>query len=223
MRFFAVTMITSVCACHSAAPTGPAEPAEKAPAVVHTPAADKPVAAEPLPEYPRPVLETKRTSIRLALPEVPTLAVPPPTANGHSVSEMRLDGRKFLGTRVDIEGVIIWIYDCVTELREPGKSVRETRKRIANDPSLCNRPHFFLADRADASERDALWVVEVPRKLRPDEKKHYTRAEIAAMPPVPKLRVGQRVVVTGMWDRRSPKGFANSDGLLVYEKIRKLR
>ena len=167
--------------------------------------------------------EVKESKIQLDLPAVPTFDMPSAHPDGtHSVREMRLKGRKLFETEVEIKGFITWIYSCEAELLTPEMTPKDVAKLIAENPDKCNRPHFFIGDTADTPPDKSLWVVENPRKLRKDERKKLTRAEIKALPPVPVLDVGDEVVVKGTWDQKSPMGFFNSDGLLVFKEVNNL-
>jgi hypothetical protein len=135
---------------------------------------------------------------------------------------MRLKGRKLFESDLKIKGYITWIYDCAGEVRKPEMTDKDVAKLLAEQPDLCNRPHIFLGDSADTPPEKSVWVVEVPRELRKDEKKTYTKEEIRGMPPVPVFDLGDEVIVTGTWDQKSPKGFFNSDGLLVYKEMENL-
>jgi hypothetical protein len=68
-----------------------------------------------------------------------------------------------------------------------------------------------------------VWVVENPRPPRPDEIKNGDEEMVkemqAAFDAVPEFKVGDEVVVTGKWELKSPRGFSDSDGLLVFESI----
>ena len=167
--------------------------------------------------------EVKDTTIRLDLPPVPEFTMPSPHSDGtHSVREMRLKGRKLFGTEQKVRGFITWKYDCVAALLTPEFTKKQIQALIAKDPSRCTRPHFYIGDSPDTPPEKSLWVVEVPRKLRKDETRKLSRAERRRLPRPPRVRIGDEVSVTGTWDRSSPAGFANSDGLLVYQKMKTL-
>lgn len=167
--------------------------------------------------------EVKESKIQLDLPTVPTFEMPSPHPDGtHSVREMRLKGRKLFETDVEIKGFVTWIYSCEAELKTPEMTDKDVQEVIAKDPDKCNRPHFFLGDTAETESDKSTWVVENPRKLRKDELKALTRAERKALPPVPYFELGDEVVVKGTWDNKSPRGFANSDGLLIFKEMQNL-
>lgn len=169
--------------------------------------------------------EVKETQIKLDLPAVPDFQMPTAYPDGvHRVEEMRLRGRKLLQTEISIKGFVLWDYDCAADLAttNEGKTEKEIIKMLTDDPSLCQRPHMIIGDAADTPVDRGVWVVEVPRKLRPDELSGMSRDERAALPKVPEYKVGDEVLVSGTWDRESPKGFANSDGLLVYKDLKNL-
>ena len=155
--------------------------------------------------------EVADTQIQLDLPPVPTFDEPQGYPDGsHSVLEMRRRGKKFLDQNVKVKGYVIWSYDCTQVLGA----------KVAQDtPERCDKPNFYLGDTPNTSPEKAVWIVEVPRAPRPDEKKFLPKEELAAWPAVPVYAVGQHVVVDGKWATRSPKGFVNSDGLLAYANL----
>jgi hypothetical protein len=184
-----------------------------------------------------PKAEVAETEIKLDLPAPPDFPDPKPYADGsHSVTEMRLKGQKFLEQNVKITGFVVYKYDldeCAAE--EGDKKVKQDpkvcegkkdiaactkeigKKIVADSPNVCDRPYFYLADTANASFEKSLWVVDVPRPLRDDEKRDPSRVEeFKKGPPPPQIGVGQKVTVDGQWSLKSRTGFGNSDGLLVY-------
>lgn len=151
------------------------------------------------------------TSIKVDLPAPPDFPAPPVHSDGsHSVTELRRRGARYLDQTIKVKGNVVYKYDCAALLGE---------KVAKEQPERCERPHFYLADEANASHDKAIWVVEVPRALRDDERREYTREELAALPKEPKLGVGDSVVVEGVWATRSPAGFVKTDGLLVYRNL----
>jgi hypothetical protein len=162
--------------------------------------------------------EVSKTAIKLDLPAVPEFDMPSANADGTNPPRyMRLRGRTLLDTEVKVKGYVLWIYDCVEHLREPGEDDREVRKRIDEDPTRCWRPHYILGDTPNTDPERGIWVVDVPRELREDEKRGLTREDLAQVPPVPQFAVGDELVVEGKWAQRSPRGFAKTEGLLVYQ------
>lgn len=184
-----------------------------------------------------PPPEVTETQIKLDLPAVPDFVEPKPYPDGsHSVTEMRLKGPKFLEQQVKITGFVVFKYDLETCAREVGEKLVQKdaklcegkkdvidctqkvgQKSVADSPDQCDRPYFYLADAPNASFEKSIWIVEVPRPLRDDEKRDPQLVEAFKKgPPVPQLSVGQKLTVTGTWAIKSPQGFGNSDGLLVY-------
>jgi hypothetical protein len=184
---------------------------------------------------PKP--EVAETEIKLDLPPAPDFKEPVPYPDGsHSITEMRLKGTRFIDQAVKVTGFVVFQYDlkaCARELGE--KKVKQDpklcegkkdivdcanklgEKAVVDTPDQCERPYFYLADNANASLEKSLWVVEVPRPLRDDEKRDQQLVEAFKKgPPPPSLTLGQRVTVAGTWSIKSPSGFGNSDGLLVY-------
>ena len=165
--------------------------------------------------------EVQETSIKLDLPAVPEFAMPQPNPDGtQPVSVMRLKGNKFLDTEVKVKGYVVWIYDCATAIRTPEMTDKELAKILENEPERCSRPHFTIADKADTPPDRGIWVVDVPRPVRKDDKLlgpeilAQMEAEWKSLPP---FKLGDEVVVNGTWTLVSPKGFRHSDGLVVYK------
>ena len=159
-----------------------------------------------------PAPEVAESGVKLDLPAVPAFEEPTTYPDGtHSVLEMRRRGKKFLEQNVKIKAYVVWVYDCATTL---GPQV------VKDTPEKCDRPHFRLGDSADAREDKTIEVVDVPRPPREDERKFLPKEEVAAQEAlfnsIPKFGVGSQVVVEGKWSTRSPRGFVNSDGLLVF-------
>jgi len=163
------------------------------------------------------------TNIKLDLPQVPDFKMPQPNADGtHSPTEMRLKGFKYLDSEIKAKGFIVWIYDCGTAIRTPDMTDKQVAELLANEPERCQRPNFFIADTAQMPRDKGIWVVDVPRPPREDEKKALPKEELAAWPEVPKYALGDQVVMEGKWAMESPLGFRNSDGLLIYKALTNL-
>lgn len=181
--------------------------------------------------------EVEETQIKLDLPAPPEFNEPKPYPDGsHSVSEMRLKSQKLLDQPVKVTGYVVFKYDFETcaidvgeklvkadpKLCEGKKDVIECTKRlgqkdVGENPDKCGRPYFYLADAPNASFEKSLWVVEVPRPLLDYEKRDPALVEaFKKAPPPPQVTVGQKLTVSGTWAIKSPQGFGNSDGLLVY-------
>jgi hypothetical protein len=165
--------------------------------------------------------EVQKTSIKLDLPAVPDFVMPQPNQDGtHSVAEMRLRGNKFLDTEVKVKGYVVWIYDCATAIRTPEMSDKDLAKMLEEEPEKCIPPHFYLGDKADTSPDRGIWVVDVPRPMRKDDKNlpDEMRVEMEARwKSLPSFKLGDEVIVTGKWAQESERRFRNSDGLLVYK------
>lgn len=151
---------------------------------------------------------------KLDLPEPPAFEEPKPNPDGtHSVTELRRKSGKYMDQVVKLRGYVVFKYDCVKALDE--KTAKET-------PEKCERPHFYIGDEQSASHDKAIWVVEVPRAPREDEKKVLPKEELnnpELWPPEPKYAEGDLVEVEGTWSTKSPKGFMNSSGLMVYKNM----
>jgi|GEM_PF-5653130 len=166
---------------------------------------------------------TKKKTI-LPIGKVPDFKKPKMDGENPTPRRLRLMGGKYLGEEVSVKGYITWIYDCVTTPRNPadkrGMTDKEWKKKIEDHPSLCWKPHFRMGDDKDTPKEKSITIADVPRKLRKDEKKRMSSKDLAAYPTVPNIAVGDLVTVTGLWKRRSAKGFTNSRGLLEYKEIK---
>lgn len=166
--------------------------------------------------------EVGREKIKPDLPAVPSFEIPPVNPDGsHAVKELRVKGRKFLDQEVTVKGYVTWIYDCATAIRTPEMSDEDVKKILEEDPMRCSRPKFRIADSAEAADDRTIKVVEVPRnptalerKILKDEIKDPT-----IWRPVPPLKIGDEVIVTGDWKQRAPHGDSDMDGLLVYKTL----
>ncbi len=167
----------------------------------------------------------------IQLPVVPSFALPAPPADGtHTVRELRIAGAKLQNTQLAVKGVITWVYDCVTDNRRAGESDRQVHARIDADPTLCERPKFYVGDTRDTSRELSLWVVDVPREYNKLELRMTTkqdRDQPDRCEPgdhtrkiCPPYRVGDDVLVVGTFSTSSPHAERNSDGLLVYAAMR---
>ena len=196
-----------------------------------------------------PAAEVHKADIKVDLPAVPDFALPPPPADGsHAVKELRVKGKKVLDTDITVHGFITWSYDCATAIRKPGETDKEVQDRIDSpeivdrktgqmkgDPTLCERPKFYIGDSKDTPAERSLWVVDLPRpynrqelkntqkkdrnpvvenKCEPDDKKDPKKYFC------PPYAVGDEVIVTGSFKTASAHSERNSDGLLVYKKMK---
>ena len=139
----------------------------------------------------------------------------------HRPRELRLLGAALQGSEVGVKGYVTWIYDCVAELAlsNPELGLVSAADAVDRDPRLCDRPRFSLGEAEGAPMEASISVVDVPRPPAKPERDAMTVAELAAWPTVPKIAIGDHVVVTGTWATRSPHGEYNSEGLLVYKAV----
>jgi hypothetical protein len=179
-----------------------------------------------------PAAEVRKPDSKISLPAVPPFDLPPtPTDGSHTVKELRVKGRKLLESEITVKGVITWVYDCPTAIRQPGMSDKDVQAIIDDDPARCERPKFYVGDSADTPAEKSMWVVDVPRPFNKLELKRLPREELRNPPPdrcepdpkkasCPPYQVGDQVEVTGMWKLSSPHSERNSDGLLVYKRMK---
>jgi hypothetical protein len=181
-----------------------------------------------------PEAEVRKSDVKLNLPAVPGFDLPSSPSDGsHTVKELRVKGKKLLETEITVKGVITWAYDCATAVRQPGMSDKDLQKMIDDDPAKCERPKFYLGDSADTPAEKSLWVVDVPRPYNKLELERVAKDELRNPPPdrcnpktdpkksvCPPYKVGDQVEITGTWKLSSPHSERNSDGLLVYKKMK---
>ena len=177
--------------------------------------------------------EVRKSDVKLNLPQLPAFDLPPPNPDGsRSIKEMRVKGRKLLDTEITVKGIVTWAYDCPTAVREPGMDDKTVQKIIDEDPTKCERAKFYLGDTADTPAEKSMWVVDVPRPFNKLEIERLPKEELKNPPPdrcdpkkketCPVYKVGDQVEVTGMWKMSSPHSERNSDGLLVYKKMKNI-
>ncbi|MDX2091825.1 MAG: hypothetical protein SFX73_28445 [Kofleriaceae bacterium] len=182
-----------------------------------------------------PEAEVRKAEVKLNLPQVPDFALPASPDGSHSVKELRVKGKKLLESEITVKGVVTWAYDCPTEVRQPGMSEKDVQKIIDEDPTKCQRAKFYIGDTADTPPEKSLWVVDVPRPYNKLEMERIKKADrnLANYPDrcepnekdatknvCPPYKVGDQVEVTGKLSVASPHSERNSDGLLVYKKMK---
>ncbi len=136
-----------------------------------------------------------------------------------------------LGSEIVVKGVITWAYDCPTAIRTESETDQQVQQRIDDDPTLCFRPKFYVGDSAQTTPEQSLWVVDVPRPYNKKEMKVWTRKDQRILPDrcdpnedpkkniCPPYKVGDQVEITGKF-ALSDHSEVNSDGILVYEKMK---
>jgi hypothetical protein len=179
-----------------------------------------------------PEAEVKKVDVKLQMPAVPAFDLPASTGDGsHSVKELRVKGKKLMDTEITVNGYITWVYDCGTAIRQPGWTDKDVEKAIADDPTKCERPKFYIGDSADTPVEKSVWIVDVPRPYNKLEKERLPKEELKNPPPdkcdeakktCPPYKVGDQVVITGDWKMSSPHSERNSDGLVVYKKFKNI-
>ncbi|HSD88363.1 MAG TPA: hypothetical protein VLB44_12635 [Kofleriaceae bacterium] len=184
-----------------------------------------------------PEAEVKKTDVKLDLPAVPAFDLPPAPADGsHSVKELRVKGRKLLDTELTVHGFVTWAYDCKTAIRKPDEDDKALQARIDEDPTLCERPKFYIGDTAQTPPEKSLWIVDVPRPYNTLEIKRIKKKdriepdrcepdELAKKPMesiCPPYAVGDEVEITGKFSTSSPHSERNSDGLIAFKSMKNI-
>lgn len=180
----------------------------------------------------------EKTDVHLDLPNVPEFAKIAVNPEGHSVTEMRRLGAKYLTQSVKVKGYVVWKYDCIdlfmkeyqAQAAVEGKPLTEAdarklaEKQYCDSPppkgvghrERCDKPHFYIADEPNASSQKSIWIVDVPRNPEGKQEEDLAKDDPASWPAAPIYAVGDQVVVEGKWETKSPKGFINLGGLVVY-------
>jgi tetratricopeptide (TPR) repeat protein len=173
-------------------------------------------------DLPGPPPEVVKESARVDLPAVPGFDLVVTEPGFHGARELRIRGKPLLGTDVKVKGYITEIYDCAAQLAasNPGATPKQIATAIQRDPTLCERAKFFLGDTRDAAREAAIRVVDVPRIATRAERSSRKQAELKGVwPEVPRIAVGDHVVVTGTWALSSPHNERDTDGLVVYKAL----
>jgi tetratricopeptide (TPR) repeat protein len=172
-------------------------------------------------DLPGPPPEAVKNPAKVDPPAVPAFELPAVEPGFHSPRELRVRGKRLLGTEIKVKGYITWIYDCATEVgsANPKATRAQIRTAIDKDPTLCERPKFYLGDAKDTPREAAIWVVDVPRSPNKLERQRLPKDQLKAWPAVPKLALGDHVAVTATWALESPHAEHNSDGLLVFKAV----
>lgn len=180
-----------------------------------------------------PEAEVKKTDVKLDLPAVPAFDLPPAPADGsHTVKELRVKGKKLLDTDLTVHGFVTWAYDCKTAIRKADEDDKALQARIDEDPTLCERPKFYIGDSKDTPVEKSLWVVDVPRpynalevkrikkkdRIDPDRCEPNEKDKMKSV--CPPYAVGDEVIINGKFSTSSPHSERNSDGLIVYKTMK---
>jgi len=117
--------------------------------------------------------------------------------SAYSVYGLRKNAKAVMNKEVRVKGFLTEVYEC------PPCPKGATCK-------TCDKPHFFVADRASGPKDEALMVTDYPREDPKTKKK--------AKP----FEVGTQHYVVGTFATSSPTGFSNSDGLLIYKEAKRV-
>lgn len=116
--------------------------------------------------------------------------------SAYSVYGVRKRSATTLNKDVRVKGYITEVYEC------PPCPKGQTCK-------TCDKPHFYLSDRANGPKEEALMVVDYPKE-DPATKKKMT------------FEVGVQHYVSGTFSKTSGTGFSNSDGLLIFKEAKRV-
>lgn len=185
-----------------------------------------------------PEAEVRKADIKLNLPAVPDFNLPAANSDGsHSVKEMRVKGKKLLDSEITVKGIVTWAYDCPTAVRQPGMDEKAVQKMIDEDPTKCERAKFYIGDAADTPAEKSMWIVDVPRPYNKLEMERIKKPDrnLGMYPDrcepgekdakkmiCPPYKVGDQVEIVGTWKMASPHSERNSDGLLVYKRMKNI-
>jgi tetratricopeptide (TPR) repeat protein len=168
-------------------------------------------------DLPGPQGEVAKGEPKVDVPALPAFDLPAPEPGFHGPRELRVHGRRVLGTEVKVKGYVTWIYDCAAELAmiNPAATRAQILQSIDNNPLLCEPAKFYLGDTRDTARESSTWVVDVPRAPTRTERQKQSRAA----PAVPKIAVGDYVTVTGTWGTESLHGEHNADGFVLFKAL----
>jgi hypothetical protein len=76
-----------------------------------------------------------------------------------------------------VHGFVTWAYDCKTAIRKADEDDKAVQARIDEDPTLCERPKFYIGDSKDTPVEKSLWVVDVPRPYNALEVKRIKKKD----------------------------------------------
>ncbi|MGE0551133.1 MAG: tetratricopeptide repeat protein [Kofleriaceae bacterium] len=170
-----------------------------------------------------PAAEVTHATIQVNLPAVPSFEVLVRNDGSHTVQELRTAGHRLLGSEITVVGHVTWVYDCVVDKQTVGKTRAQVQKAIDEDPTICERMKIYLGDSRGTAREKSLWVVDVPRPPNKLERQRLPKEQLRSWPVVPKFKVGEYVAITGTFALSSPHNERNSDGLLVYKAVERLR
>lgn len=118
------------------------------------------------------------------------------TDSAYSVYGVRKGIATTLNKEVRLKGFLLEVYEC--PVCPKGATCKD-----------CDKPHFFLSDRANGPKEESLMVTDYPKEDKETKKKTT-------------FDVGSQYYVIGTFAKSSPSGFQNSDGLLVYKEAKKV-
>jgi len=172
-------------------------------------------------DLPGPQPEVTTSPAKVAVPPVPAFELPASEPGFHGPRELRVRGKSVLGTEIKVKGYVTWIYNCAAALAasNPKATQAQILVSIDNDPTLCERPKLYLGDTKATPADASIWVVDVPRPPSKREREQAPKTGAPAWPAVPKVAVGDFVVVSGTWATESPHGEHNTSGLLIYRGL----
>jgi len=155
------------------------------------------------------------------LPTIPDFQLAVTEPGFRAPRELQVRGKRLLGTELKVKGYVTWIYDCAAALASANPQISPPRLRSAidSDPALCEYPKLYLGDTKNTPRSASLWVVDMPRAPTRQERVMLAKDELKAWPVLPRLAVGDYVVITGTWAQQSPHAEHNSGGLLVYKAV----
>jgi hypothetical protein len=168
-------------------------------------------------DLPGPQPEVTSSKAKVTVPPIPAFELPASEPGFHGPRELRVHGKPLLGTEIKLKGYVTWTYNCAAALAASNPKVPPAQilTSIDNDPTLCESPKFYLGESKTTPADASVWVVDVPRPPSKREREHPSKPA----PQVPKLAVGDFVVVTGTWATQSQRGEQNTSGLLIYRGL----
>jgi tetratricopeptide (TPR) repeat protein len=157
-------------------------------------------------DLPAPQPEVAKHPAKVDTPVVPMFDLPATEPGFQAPRALRVRGKSALGAEIKVKGYVTAIYDCVEALASsnPRATREQIQGAIRDDPTLCDRTMFWLGDAHDTPRETSIAVVAPaadPSRPRPA---------------IPRVSIGDYVVVAGTWGTESPGSDRAADPVLRY-------
>jgi len=171
-------------------------------------------------DLPPPQPEAVNNPPAVDTPAVPGFELPAMPPGLHSPRELRVRGKALLGTDIKVAGYVTWAFDCPAQLAAANPAVTRAQvlAAIDNDPAVCPLGRFNLGDAKTTSQDASLSVFDLPRPPSKKDREQLAKDK-NPLPVLPKVAVGDYVVVTGSLTTKSSRGDVDPNGLLIFRSL----